>query len=130
MSFENSKVSPSHDDNLETFSLLWLDQKVNATEENKQGQCELRLIINQLKTFDDPNQCHQYILSHSQQDRIILIVNGSCGRQLVPQIHHLRQISSIYIYCMDVQGNKQWATNFPKVKHICLFMLILFSVFF
>jgi hypothetical protein len=113
-------MSPSHDDNLEIFSLIWLDEQVNITEENRQAQSELRLVINHLKTFADRNQCHQYILSHSPQDRLILIVSGRCGRQLVPEIHHLRQLFSVYIYCMDTQTNKQWAGNFPKVGDISL----------
>ena len=111
----NSKTSQTHDDNLETFSLLWLDAQVNTTEENRQAQQKLRKIINHLKTFDDQNQCQQYILSLSPQDRLVLIVSGRLGRQLVPQIHQLRQISSIYIYCMDKQANEQWAKNFTKV---------------
>jgi len=104
-----------HDDNLETVSLLWLDADVNTTEENRLTQLELRQIINHLKTFDDQQQCHQHILSIPVQDRVILVVSGRLGRQLVPQIHHLRQISSIYIYCMDKEGNERWAKDFTKV---------------
>jgi len=115
MADANSKAFLSNDDNLETFSLLWLDAQINATEDNRQTQQKLRQIINHLKTFDDQQQCHQYILSLSPQDRLVLITSGRYGRQLVPQIHQLRQLSSIYVYCMDKQANEQWAKNFTKV---------------
>jgi hypothetical protein len=115
MGILNSKALVSNDDNLETFSLLWLDAQVNTTEDNRQTQQKLRQIINHLKTFDDQEQCHQYILSLSPQDRLVLIISGRCGRQLVPQIHQLRQLSSVYVYCMDKQANEQWAKDFTKV---------------
>ena len=51
----NSKPFQTHDDNLETFSLVWLDAQVNTTEDNRQTQQKLRQIINHLKTFDDQN---------------------------------------------------------------------------
>ncbi|CAF1243350.1 unnamed protein product, partial [Rotaria sordida] len=65
----------NNDNNLESFSLLWLHDQVNTTEENQQAQKQLRQIINHLKTFDNEDHCQQYILSISSQDRIIFIVN-------------------------------------------------------
>jgi len=114
----NSKSLQISNENLETFSIFWLDAKVNANEDNRRTQLKLREIINHLKTFDDQNQCHQKILSLSPQDRLVLIVSGRCGRQLVPQIHHLRQVSSIYVYCMDKKANEQWAKDFIKIKSV------------
>ncbi|CAF1153935.1 unnamed protein product [Rotaria sordida] len=65
----------NNDNNLESFSLLWLHDQVNTTKENQQAQKQLRQIINHLKTFDNEDHCQQYILSISSQDRIIFIVN-------------------------------------------------------
>jgi len=124
-----SNVLQSYNDNLETFSLVWLDAQVNTTEDNRQTQQKLQQIINHLKIFDDPQQCHHYIISLSVQDRLILIVSGQLGRQLIPQIHHLRQVSSIYVFCMDKQANEQWARNFTKVSKL-FFCCYLISFFF
>jgi hypothetical protein len=101
--------------NLETFFLLWLDAQIHTIEENRQAQKQLRKIINHLKTFDNENDCQQYILSISSQDRVVVIVSGRLGRTIVPHIHHLQQIISIYVYCMDKQANEQWSKNFTKV---------------
>jgi len=114
----NSKSLQVSGDNLETFSIFWLDAQVNKTEDNRNTQLKLREIINHLKTFDDQGECHQRILSLSQEDPLVLIVSGRCGRQLVPQIHYLRQISSIYVYCTDKKANEQWAKDFIKIKSV------------
>ena len=118
MGGNNSKPLELSNDNLETFSIFWLDAEVNKTEDNRNTQLKLREIINHLKTFDDQGECHQRILSLSQEDRLVLIVSGRYGRQLVPQIHHLRQVSSIYVYCMDKKDNELWTKDFIKIKSV------------
>ncbi|CAF3309085.1 unnamed protein product [Rotaria socialis] len=110
--------SNMHDENLETFYLLWLDAEVNISEENRIAQQQLRSTINHVTTFEDGNLCQQYIQSISIYDRIILIVSGRLGQEVVPRIHDLRQLSSIYVYCIDKQKNEEWAKNFTKVMAV------------
>ena len=88
---------------------------MNSSEENIQAQQHLRTLINQLTTFDNDVVCEKYIHSLEKDDRIILIVSGQLGQELVPRIHHLPQISLIYVYCIDKKHNEQWAKRFYKV---------------
>lgn len=104
--------------NLETFSLVWLDSSINNSKENLNTQRQLRTIINHLRTFDDSYNCENYIRSVSNHDRIVIIVSGLSGKQLVPRIHNLRQVCSIYVYCMNRKTNEQWTKNFTKVNKI------------
>jgi GTP-binding protein EngB required for normal cell division len=103
------------DKNLEIFSLIWLDENVNVKDIRDTEQ-KLRSIINHLKKFQDIKQCLQYIEKRSEKDRLILIVSGQFGQEIIPFIHNLRQVISIYIYCMDKISNEKWAYKFPKVK--------------
>jgi hypothetical protein len=68
-----------------------------------------------LLTFEDDQQCLRYIKNLNKDERIILIASGRSGRNIVPQIAHLRPITSIFIYCMDKKANEQWSQKFPKV---------------
>jgi hypothetical protein len=102
------------DDNFETYSLIWLDASINS-EENLAAQEEFRSFINYLKTFDKLNECKTYILSVSSEDRIVLIISGHFGQELIPEIYHLRQISSIYIYCTNKEFHQQWSKQYKKV---------------
>jgi len=104
-----------NNNNLETFSLIWLDAQVDTSEENRQAQKQLRNIINHFITFDNEDDCQQYISTISPQDRVILIVSGQLGQTIVPQIHSLIQIASIYVYCRNKQTNEQWSKSFTKV---------------
>jgi hypothetical protein len=101
--------------NLETTYLIWLDTSVNKSKENLDAQQQIRTIINHLKTFENVQDCEQHLHQISKDDRIFLIVNGRLGQEIVPRIHHYRQIFSIYVYCMDKNLNEEWAKHFFKV---------------
>ncbi|CAF3765586.1 unnamed protein product [Rotaria sp. Silwood1] len=107
----------SADQHLEIFGLIWLDADVNIKEIRNTEQ-QFRSIINHLKKFQDVKQCQQYIEERSQKDRLVLIVSGRLGREIVPSIHKLRQVISIYVYCMDKKSNEQWSCEFAKVKAV------------
>ena len=108
--------------NLETFFLLWLDASVNTSREKIKIQPQFRALINQLRTFEDENECERYIRSSSTDDRIVLIVTGQLGRQLVPRIHQLRQVCSIYIFSTDRKKHSIWINQYTKVKKTFSFL--------
>ena len=102
---------------LEIFSIIWLDTNVDIKETRNTEQ-KLRSIINQLKKFQDIKQCQQYIEQKSSKDRLVLVLSEPMGQELVPAIHQLRHVISIYVYCMDKKKNEEWTCKFPKVKFI------------
>lgn len=97
----------------EMFCLIWLD---SSPHEDRNTEQQLRAIINQMKKFQDLQQCQQFIEKSSGKDRLILIVSGRLGREILPRIHHIRQVISIYIYCMDKPANELWSSKYAKVK--------------
>ncbi|UJR19896.1 hypothetical protein I4U23_023029 [Adineta vaga] len=107
----------SNDKQVELFCLIWLDSNPNA-DETLNAEQKLRSIINSVKKFQDVKQCQKYIEECSHKDRLILIVSGQLGRELVPPIHLLRQVTSVYVYCYDTKRNKAWSSAFPKVKAV------------
>ncbi|CAF3741635.1 unnamed protein product [Rotaria sp. Silwood1] len=114
---DNSNI---YDNNLETCALFWLDAAVNTSEENREAQQQIRSTINHVTTFEDANLCQRYIQSIPVHDRLVLIVSGRLGQEVVPHIHHMRQLLSIYVYCMDKERNEKWTNNFAKVKAVTI----------
>ena len=100
---------------LEVYCLVWLDANFDS-KEMQVAERELRSIMSHVQEFKDIQQCKQYIEKRPQTERIVLVVSGRLGREIVPQIYRFPQIMSIYVYCMDKEGNKQWAHKFSKVR--------------
>ena len=111
-------MATSSDENLETFSVIWLYADVNVLEENIVAQQKIRSFINHLKIFDDVKQCEQHIRLMSEDDRIVLIVCGQLARDIIPRIHSLRRVVDVYFYCVDEQQNEAWSMKYSKVKYI------------
>ncbi|CAF1065697.1 unnamed protein product [Adineta steineri] len=105
------------DKSLEIFSLVWLDANVDV-KDTRNTEVKLRSIINHIKKFQDIKQCQQYIERRSENDRLVIIVSGRLGQEIIPYIHQLRQVISIYVYCMDETNNEQWAFQFTKIKSV------------
>ncbi|CAF2096809.1 unnamed protein product [Rotaria magnacalcarata] len=99
------------------FCLIWLDANINA-KETRDTEQNLRSIINNLKKFQDVKQCQEFIERRSQNDRLILIVSGQLGKEIMPCIHKIRQVISVYVYCMNKKSNEKWACKFAKVKGV------------
>ena len=106
-----------NEENLELIRLIWADKFVDSTEENREIQNKLRLINNSLQVFDNCQECEDFIKNNlnSKSDQIILILSGQFGQNIIENIHQLKQIISIFIFCGDKQKNESWAKNYKKV---------------
>jgi hypothetical protein len=102
------------DENLETFSLLWLNTSANSFEENHQAYKQLRSAINYIRTFEDVESCEKYV-RHSSDDRIVLIISGQSGRKIVSHIQDLQHVRAIYVYCDDRSEHDTCINQSPKV---------------
>ncbi|CAF4368691.1 unnamed protein product, partial [Adineta steineri] len=74
-SVSRSSLLSSIGENLEIFSVIWLDLSTNNIHENIDIQHQLRSTINYLKLFEDIDDCEQYIRSLSKDDRIVILTN-------------------------------------------------------
>ncbi len=114
-SSRQSLLSPIGE-NLEIFSLIWLDLSINNIHENIDIQQQLRSIINYLKLFEDIDDCEQYIRSLSKDDRIVILTNEKFALEIIERVHELRRITSIYIYSTDIKEDYQWINQYKKVR--------------
>jgi response regulator RpfG family c-di-GMP phosphodiesterase len=106
------------------MSLVWLDSSTNNPEEHIATEQQLRLLDTNLKTCNDEKECEDYLKSQPENAHIVLIANGKLGQQLVPKIHNLPQIVSIYVYCLNKKAHEQWVTEFTKVF---IWMIVILS---
>ncbi|CAF4338925.1 unnamed protein product [Rotaria magnacalcarata] len=113
----SSSIVPANNQNVEIFSLIWLDQDVES-QYIQNAENKLRSNINLIKKFLDVKKCQQYVEDLSPADRVVMIVSGDLGQQIVPSIHKLRQVISIYVYCMNKERNKRWSKYLTKVKGV------------
>ncbi|CAF1260342.1 unnamed protein product [Rotaria sordida] len=99
------------------FDVIWLDANVDDKAIRITEQ-KLASNINRFKKFQDGAKCQKYIEGRSEKDRLVMIVSGQLGREIVPSVHNLQQVMSIYVYCMNKEINEKWASKYTKVKAV------------
>ncbi|CAF1452370.1 unnamed protein product [Rotaria sp. Silwood1] len=114
---ETSEEKLETNKNTETFLIVWLDAHVNKTQDNEKTYNALRSSVNYIQIFDNLQEGEAYIRS-IEREKIVLIVSGGYGREIVPRIHDLIQVNCIYVYCYDKARHEEWSKDFSKIRSI------------
>jgi hypothetical protein len=79
--------------------LIWLDDNIDENNEACQHTIiQLRRVINAVNTFTDVDRCIDFLTDHSDE-KAFMIISGSLCRDIVPVIHEIGQLHSIFIFC-------------------------------
>ena len=80
--------------------LIWLDSQFASGSHKDEIMHKLKSCISHLRTYDDPDQCVDYITRFAPTaKKIILIVSPKIGEIIIPLIKDLPQLISIYVFC-------------------------------
>ena len=98
--------------------LIWLDSNIdNNSTDCRNTIMQLRRAINSINTFTDGDQCIQF-LEDINKEKVCMIISGSLGQHIVPQVHNMSQVDSIFIFCSNKKYHEQWAKEWSKIKGV------------
>jgi len=102
----------------ENFAVVWLDSNIDEPDRNYQSSIDqLRRIVNAIKIFTTPNECVAF-LTNIKDLKFFLILSSAFSEFVVPLIHDLSQVDSIYIFCGDKIKCDQCTKEWRKVKSV------------
>jgi Tfp pilus assembly protein PilF len=103
---------------LQNFLLIWLDANFDESKEDFKKSIEnLRRIVTSITTFTDTQECIDF-LSAIKEQKVFMIISGSLGRTILPEIQDWPQLESVYVFCGDQSFHEQWARKISKVKGV------------
>lgn len=105
----------SKDNRFENASFVWLDHGIIRYKPRLNAQKQFE---NRLQTFFDENKCEHYIRNVSINNGIVFIVCHHLGRKIIPRIHPLSQILTIYVYDVNDHSKTEWIQEYSKVNEI------------
>ncbi|CAF1671927.1 unnamed protein product, partial [Adineta ricciae] len=98
--------------------LIWLDANIENNNDDVQNTITLlRRAVNDVNTYTDNDKCIQFVKSIENR-KACMIISGSLGQLIVPQIHELSQVDSIFIFRGNKRRHKGWTKDWPKIKGI------------
>jgi hypothetical protein len=110
---------PTYTRIIQNFYLICLDANIDEINDNdwRDNISRLPRSINNIHTFVDTDKCIQFI-NNIKDEIVFLIVTGYVGQQLIPIIHNMTQLHSIYIVCGNISRHEQWAKQWIKIRGV------------
>jgi tetratricopeptide (TPR) repeat protein len=98
--------------------LIWLDQRIDDTNVDCQNTVRrLRRVVNSIYKYTNADECIQF-LETIKNEKACMIVSGSLGQNIVPRVHNMPQVDSIFIFCSSKKYHEEWAKEWPKIKGV------------
>ena len=98
--------------------LIWLDGNIDENSSDCQNTTtHLRRAVNSVNIFTDEGECIQF-LEDMAKEKACMIISGALGQHIVPRVHDLSQIDSIFIFCGNKTYHEEWAKKWPKIKGV------------
>ena len=98
--------------------LIWLDSNIdNNSADCRNTTMQLRRVVNSINSFTDGDQCIQF-LEDMNQEKACMIISGSLGQHIVPRVHNMSQVDSIFIFCSNKKYHEQWTKEWSKIKGV------------
>jgi len=103
---------------VQNVHLIWLDNNIDDTSTDCCNTItQLRRAVNTINTFTDGEECMQF-LDTITDNKACMIISGSLGQHIVPRVHNMSQVDSIFIFCGNKKRHEQWIKEWPKVKGV------------
>ena len=99
---------------VENVVAVWLDYSSGKTKISQTSKNQLQQVINAVKIFTDPQECHAFI-STIKDEKIFVILSGTVEEKFVSSIHDEKQLESIYVFSPDKGKRETWFDQYPEI---------------
>ena len=99
--------------------LIWLDKNI---DEQNNADCrniinQLQRIVSRIKTFNKVDHAIDF-LTDINNEKVFMIISGALCQYLVPLIHDVSVLDSIFIFCDNKNHHEQWVKKWSKIKGV------------
>ncbi len=103
---------------IQNMLVIWLDNNIDDdSPAYRDTVARLRRIVNTVHTFTNEEECIDFI-ENITDNKASMITSGSVGQHIVPRIHNMSQINSIFIFCSNKEYHEKWAKEWSKIKGV------------
>ena len=102
--------------NIQNITVVWLNNHIDHNNEDNQNTiAQLHNYTYDTHTFTDNDECIEFILD-VDHSHVYLIISGSIGEFLLPCVHEISQLDSIFIICNNKTSYEEWTKQWSKIK--------------
>lgn len=98
--------------------VMWIDANMDLRDEYYQKTLEeLQSVANHVEICTTVAQCIESF-QECNGALVFLIVSEKIGQELIPKIHSMAQLDSIYIFCDNTEFTETWVGDWNKIKGV------------
>ncbi|CAF0999565.1 unnamed protein product [Adineta steineri] len=103
---------------MQNMLLIWLDNNINDNSAHCNNTIkQLKRVINNVNTFTDGEHCVEFIQTITN-NKVCMIISESLGKHIVPHMHDMIQVDTIFIFCNNQECDKPWTREWSKIKGV------------
>ncbi|CAF4760475.1 unnamed protein product [Rotaria sp. Silwood1] len=100
------------------YLLIWVDEAIDETNDNCQHMlAQLRSVVNNVRLCTNTTQCIE-VLNDADSKKVFVVSSDDLGQHLVPEIHQITQVDSIYIFSNNQVLHEKWTKDWSKIQGI------------
>jgi len=104
----------SSTDTNDNIALIWLDPNIGSDQDTKTTKEELRRITDRIQFYTDLVQCVDFIQLNASE-KIFIVTSGAKASTLLALVSGLRQVDSVFIFCMKQTKYVNLMKKYPKI---------------
>ena len=109
---------PAKQQLLQNYVVVWVDANFDESSEGCQSIVQqLRSVVDKVHAFRDPNASIRFLQAVTHE-RVFVITDGTLGEDLLPRIHFMAQVNTIYVLCNNPARHKPWTEQWSKIKDV------------
>ncbi|CAF5188674.1 unnamed protein product, partial [Rotaria magnacalcarata] len=103
---------------IQNYLVIWADANIDPSNGDcRKALTQLQKVVSEVNFFTTLTECIEF-LNRLDNEKVFLILSGSFGQTLVPDIHNMSQVDAIYIFCGNETRHKKWTKQWYKVQGI------------
>ncbi|CAF3844684.1 unnamed protein product [Adineta steineri] len=103
---------------MQNVLLIWLDNNIKDNNADCNDVIkQLKRVVNNINTFTDVEKCIEFIQTITN-NKVCMIVSGSLAKHIVPHVHDISRVDTIFILCNNQECHKRWVKEWPKIKGV------------
>ncbi|CAF3775690.1 unnamed protein product [Rotaria socialis] len=102
----------------QNYLVIWVDGNIDETNSDCQNAlAQLRAVVSDVNVCTSPEECVRF-LNKIDDGKAFIISSGALGQSLVNDIHGIRKVDAIYIFCGNKARHESWSKNWPKIRGV------------
>jgi tetratricopeptide (TPR) repeat protein len=102
----------------QNYLIIWMDDNTGEINTDcRNAIAQLHTVVSDIHTFTERDECIDF-LTEINDRKVFLITGNVMGQFIIPLIHDIPQLHSVFIFCHKETPHQEWIANWNKIRNV------------